>query len=403
VRERFEWAVRQGNPGWLWPDVTISDWRHALAEIERAAREILTDGVAGAPLSADPEALGVAAYTSGTGPIFGYWIEQHVLTAVPEISAVLARHLAHNRRRMGKLAGVAVEFSAALAVRGVDVTIIKGMHTALAYFPEPGTRPLSDIDMLIDPRHAETACAALQAAGFEMMHESRSVPPQQTWRLGGERPEPRTLAFVHADDPWSIDLQTSLDFRYASLGRTMRLGAVWPAGSAERWPLADSAGTVPQPLRLLHLAVHASCPISSLTLLRLIELVLVIRKDTAAGTLGWSAFLAAAERSGALAGAYPALRMCDALVPGTVPAPVLAGCERAAPPSVAQVLDRLTPATAQRVVGSSFAERFMWSTSLPATARQLVADLFPRHIPLRELWRISRARGWRLARGTLGA
>ena len=57
-----------------------------------------------------------------------------------------------------------------------------------------------------------------------------------------------------------------------------------------------------------------------MSLLRLVELVLVIRKDCAAGLLCWDAFLAMAERTGSLGFAFPALKLCDELAPGTVPA-----------------------------------------------------------------------------------
>ena len=111
---------------------------------------------------------------------------------------------------------------------------------------------------------------------------------------------------------------------------------------------------------------------------------------------------AAAARAGGLGHVYPALTLCEQLVPGTVPGKVLERACREAPPSVRRVIEPLTPATAHRVLRCSLAERFMWAPSRWAIARQVFQEAFPpgSGSPL-TLARIYRARMWRLARRTL--
>ena len=98
---------------------------------------------------------------------------------------------------------------------------------------------------------------------------------------------------------------------------------------------------------------------------------------------------------------YPALRLCEQLVPGTIPDGMLARCRQDVPPAVLRVVDPLTPATAQQVTRCSLRERFMWTPPL-AVARQVVLEIFPPgSSSLRKLAGIYRTRLWRLARRTL--
>ena len=152
---------------------------------------------------------------------------------------------------------------------------------------------------------------------------------------------------------------------------------------------------------LLHLSCHASCGLESLTLVRLTELVLVIRKGKRDGRFSWDAFMNFREEAAALPSAYPALRVAERLCPGTIPEAVLRSAERQALAAVHRVVRRLRPASAQRVTRCSLEERFMWTTSLPRLLRQLVLEVLPTNVSLAELMWIYRMRAWRLIRGTL--
>ena len=80
IAARFTWARRRGHPDYLWPDVPPERWRYALEDIERVARKVLRGGPAPIRWELDPDldakAVGVAAFTSGMGPLLGYWIDK---------------------------------------------------------------------------------------------------------------------------------------------------------------------------------------------------------------------------------------------------------------------------------------------------------------------------------------
>jgi hypothetical protein len=398
VRRRFRWAKRQGDPAWLWPEVPRAAWREALLTIEGATREALTSGAATRTVNGDPAALGLAAYTCGLGPLLGRWLEQGRLKSGPAIAPVLERHLQHSRRRAGRLQAAGLRVVRELLDRGVPVTVLKGAHTGLDYFPEPGVRPASDIDLLIDPADAETAEEVL--TGLGLVPYSRTER-ECSWRPADGPAQPRSLTHVHQDDPWSVDLHTSLDLVVSAGAPLAELDRLHPMCSARRWGPEPRAAVLDQPLLLLHLAVHAGSGLQNLTLLRLVELGLVIRQDLASEALDWRGFLEAGGRAGLLGYAYPALNLADQLWPGATPGWVLERCAAEAPAGVRRVVGRLAPATAQRIERGSLQEHFMWTSGWAERMRQLAADLVPAAGSWRELMWIYERRAWSLIRGRL--
>jgi hypothetical protein len=105
--------------------------------------------------------------------------------------------------------------------------------------------------------------------------------------------------------------------------------------------------------------------------------------------------------SGVLGFAYPALRLCEALVPGSVPAEVVESCARAAPPRARRIMEGLTPANVQRIERNSISEYFMWTRDIRDIARQILRDLVP---PIRSgpgILSVYERRLRRLARGRI--
>jgi hypothetical protein len=258
VEHRFAWAVRQGNRSWLWPDTPIAGWRSALLQIERITREILHDGRADTALTESGDRLCVAAFTSGMGPLLGYWGAVGKLRASAEVLALVDLHYRHNAIRMDMLSARAAEAVGARAGAGVRATVLKGMQTAFAYFPTPGTRPLSDIDLLVDAADRALAGEVLHCLGY-LPGKTVLFPPQQCWRMASSPPVPRSLVLTHRDGPWYIDLHTGLSQRYSAGARIVELDRLRAPGRIESWVLSLSADALAPVAMLLHLACHASC------------------------------------------------------------------------------------------------------------------------------------------------
>ena len=392
VRARFEWAKRRGTPAWLWPDVQVRDWRAALLSMQVAIRQILgRRAPATAHLDGETRAMSLACYTSGMGPLLGWWRAAGYLSCNEEIGAVLDLHFRHNRLRAQRMSAAAAELGEALSGESIRFAVLKGADTAVRYFPDPATRPASDIDLLVPAEQALHAEQVLRAGGYNLVKRSAR---ESDWRRADAAKQPRSLLLVHADDPWSVDLHTSLDFTPAAGIPLIHLDRAKPFEN-----LHSGAAGLRQPLLLLHLAAHAGTGLHNLTLLRLVELHLVVRQDESSGLLDWEHFLTLGRSVGALGAAWPALKLVDDLNPGSIPQSVLQACALDAPPRVQRVVAGLEPATAQRLGGLSIAEHFMWANGPTEVLRQLAADLVPdrswravRQVYERRLWQVRSGR-----------
>lgn len=371
LAERKAWALRRGDPRWLWPECSSGQWARAMMQIERACVSVLR-GERPAVLDGDPVATGLAGYTSGMGPLLGLWCEQGVLPASAPLAAVLSHQLHANRLRMERLVGHAAQLASALASRRIDMTLLKGIHTAGVFFPEIGCRPMSDIDVLIRPHDLAAATGVLTHLGYRQTARNSL---ESTWRQNDCPHEPHTLISLEANDPWSIDLHLSLDVCGPPGAAPARLSMA--AGTAVPSLLLAGSNELSQPLLLLHLAAHAGSGFHNLTLLRLVEIVLIARTDVAGGTLSWDDFVEVGAVTGALSFAFPALALARQLSPADIPEAVVERCALAAPPRVRRAVAELRPATAHRICSPTLREHFAWTRGSRGWLRRLAADLLP--------------------------
>jgi hypothetical protein len=399
IAERFRQAKRNGTPAWLWPDIAIEAWRAAMVRVVEITSSVLLGDRAPGVATGDPDAFGLACYTSGMGPLLGWWHEQGLFEASRDIARILDLHWRHNRTRHRRLSAIACDVAQRLEEERIAAIALKGLHTAITHFPTQGTRPMADIDLLVADADVVAAEAAFYAAGLVPGAPRRR---ETHWQRRNADARLRTLMFVHEDDPWVVDVHCSLDQYFAAGAPLVRFDEADPFGQAAPLPGLGGMKGLAQPLLLLHLATHAGGALHNLTLLRLVELYLVIKQDEAAGCLSWHELIETGVQIDALGYAYPALKLCEMLMPGTVPTIVLDRCAAAAPRRVVRFVVALTPATAQRVDRSSLAEHFMW-TSGWGKLRQLAADLVLTPQLRRAAWSIYERRAWQLLRGRVGA
>jgi putative nucleotidyltransferase-like protein len=349
----------------LWPDIPVAAFRAAERELARVVAAVLSGAPSPVSLRSPSwpggRALGVAGFVDGVGALIGFWRENGRVAAEPAVAALFATHLDHGRRRVARLRYELVRVVGALAERRVDVWVLKGMHTGYRYFPEPGTRTSSDIDLLVHPDDWLAACDVLRGLGLvERKHLSQ--PRDSAWAPPTAQRVP-TLQYVHADGPWSIDLHRSLDrLPFEGLETRLRFPDV---SAGEVWKeFGPPVRILGQPLLLAYLALHASSHFYGITLIRLIELVLVAQHDFARHPERWEAFGDLVARTRSERFVFPALDLAERLVPGSIDGRVLARIAGAAPRRLRRMVRRMTPASAPRLHPyPALRERFVWLAS----------------------------------------
>ena len=352
----------------LWPEVSASAFQAAQREMVRVTAAVLAGAPSPVrlelPRGADTRALGVAASAAGMGPLLGFWCATERVDAQESVLDLLARHLDHGRRRAARLRQELERIVVPFADRGIEVLVLKGTDTSYRYFPEPGTRPSSDLDLLVAPHDIAAARTVLRNLGFAEEGPGHGDRYRSTWTPPGVDGI-RSLELAHADNPWSVDLHVSLD-REMFPDRPMtfgtppptpgpRDGEVWQEFSRPVWVLRE-------PLLLAYLAAHTSSHFYAITLVRLVELVLVARRDF--GEDDWRAFADLVRRTATGRFVFPAFYLAEQLAPGAMDALTLEEVEAAAPRWLRKRVRATTPASAQRLHPYPFRERFLWATTL---------------------------------------
>jgi hypothetical protein len=349
-----------------------------MAQIVRITRERLrgTPDCSEMPLQLHKQsALGPAAYSAGMGALLGYWVEEQRVRVGDEPADILARHLDHGRRRFARLEGELHRVLRAFAQHGVRATLLKGIHTGRTYLPDAGTRPLADIDLLVPASGFGAACAAMGRAGF--LERRRTTRPFRSEWVKRDAPlfEP-SLELNHVDNPWAVDLHCSLDRRYFR-GCVADLTAELEAHTIPDPVGGQGAVVLAQPLLTAFLALHASYAIHQLQLIRLVELVLVIRRDRENGSLVWSALLDLLARTGTARFVYPAFDLAERLAPGTLDSPVRASLRNATSERMQRVVQDIAAGGTFRLSRRSLDDKLMWARGLWELLRNLFELLWP--------------------------
>lgn len=313
-----------GDPAALWPGTSRRGREEAHRRLARAAAAVLAGEAPPGDLAVDRHISvrewSAAAYQAGMGALIGYWIERGTLQADDACRRLFAEHLDHGRRRAQRLLAAFATIHDALSAEGIEPVILKTLHT-WSYFPEPGTRPCTDIDLLVRPTElARTACA-LQKAGLREIR-STSRPWRSEWQDAAARGELHSLDLDHADNPWTLDLHIALE-RFYFRGVWARFGDAAFRYRAFHHLAGRRVAVLAHPLLAAFLAVHAGYGMDTVRLVRIVELVLVLRRDAATAALDWDALGELLRSSETARFAWPALELAERLAPGTVALAVL--------------------------------------------------------------------------------
>lgn len=374
ARQRAWRATR--DPAAIWPGLNLDALQHAADGIGSATAHVINGRVGMLPLAAgvDARVFGIAGLVTGMGPLLGWWLERGMLECDETVGDVFREHLAHARLRQKRITSGVSPALRALQLAGITPAIIKGFHTGRRYFPDPATRPLADVDIVVEPTEIPRAERALERAGFtpsariEKPYKRNWYPPDHDGRVW-------SLELWHERSPWAIELHGGVSFE-ALFRNGARLDTRNGFGG-----IAHLAGigarVATHPLLAALLAVHLSTELHSGRLLRAIELVFVARRDTAAGLLDWDAVAELLERSNAVRYAYPALALVEQIAPGTVWPTMLDRASRASTAAAKRVVLGLTPTSDIVERGVSMSQRLMWATTPLQVARRLAALVAP--------------------------
>jgi hypothetical protein len=318
-------------------------------------------------------ALLIAGHTSGIGTLLGRWIADGIAVARGDVARGFSTQLSHARRRADRIAREVAPALDALDARGVKPVALRGFHTSRVYFEEPGLRRVADVDLLVPPRQIGKAEAALHSIGFRP-----TTPLLRPYRRDWIGPDVSAEIFsVEVEDErnrWTLDLHASLD-RLFHPGAVARLDSeldhVEPIEIDGRSLLA-----LRPPLLLLSLACHCSQELHANRLLRLVEIVRVIRADRASGRLDWDEFLSMTKRTGAARYTYPALALAEELAPGTVDARVLALGRRGSTWAARHAVERLSPAGGSSDRRGAL-RQLMWTGGSVAVLHWLLCAVWP--------------------------
>lgn len=391
------------DPNGLWPETTADQRLAAYQQILTATGQVLAGqpGRLEAATGSATRALGIAAFLSGMGPMLGWWIEQGVIAAPPSVAELLAEHLVHGRLRVPRATEHLRAVLAALSRRGIIPVVLKGSYTARRYFPDPAARSAADADLLVTPDQFPAARETLRALGMACLTR-HTRPQREEWGPPGPLPV-QSIELRHEANPLVVDLHQSLDRTYFP-GVIAGLGS--PA-SADLAPWDSPFGptrVLAQPFLAAHLALHAGSDFPDGQLVRIVELVLVLRQDTAAGALALDPLRALLRRTNTERFAYPAFQMAATLSPEAVDPGLLGDLASATTPRMRDAVAACFHSLPFHSGRKSIQLHLVWAKGPCQVARKLLDLAYPTgpDISLRDRLRIWRRRLGFLASGRVG-
>jgi hypothetical protein len=354
---------RTGDIAELWPDFSGAELHAGHAAVCGVTRAMLRNPRAAVSLEGTSEretaALGIAAFASGMGPLLGWWIERGLVTASAAARQILAVHLDHGRRRITAIRRALTKILGELRSEGVEPVLLKGLHTGSVYFPEPGTRPAGDIDILVRPAERDAAAAALSRAGWREVRRT-VYGARSEWTPANREQTVQSLEFDHADNPWGVDLHTALE-RWYFRGVRAGFGDLAFRYTASITIDGEPVRVLSGPMLPAFLALHASLDLVRMRLVRLVELVLVLRQGAGNGTLDWNALLALLDHTETLRFVIPALALAERLCPATVDERLVALGQGLLTGRMRRVMAAVEAAAMAPLTYRSLDDRLMWA------------------------------------------
>jgi len=279
----------------------------------------------------------------------------------------------------------AADVCKAVSQATVPPVVLKGLSLSERVYPTTGTRPIGDLDLLLEHEHVPAAYEALCSMGYRRQRQANGG--RELGKVVLERRDPDSTGLpvitveIHADV-----MRGRLDNRIAR-----RLQVAQWLERAQSWELLGAPVRVLEATDcLLFLSAHITLQHGYFDLLWLMDLALVMQR--LADALEWDAFNTRAERLGLRGAVYYPLLCCERLL-------------GVGPPE--GVLERLRPSGIRRgILASAGHVKSCWDWNrLPSRAEVLLRRTFTLDSlfdQLAYLWELLRLGGlgdwWRTSR-----
>jgi hypothetical protein len=198
-----------------------------------------------------------------------------------------------------------------LATAGLEVTLLKGADLRLRVYPDPATRPMTDLDLLVAPHDLARTRAVLESLGYCVI--KAHVAQRSGFR---ERFAPADIYEPPPDLTLKVDLHWGLWHQYSFYG--LPLAPIQAQALPAHFQGVPVKVLAPEHL-LMHLSLHAYWDF--VLIRQLVDLALT----AATLPVEWSRLQAEASRWGCQAPVFQVLSLVRQLSPEVVPAAVLAG------------------------------------------------------------------------------
>ncbi len=216
-----------------------------------------------------------------------------------------------------------------LATAGLEVTLLKGADLRLRVYPDPATRPMTDLDLLVAPHNLARTRVVLESLGYRVIEAH--VAQRSGFR---ERFAPADIYEPPPGLTLKVDLHWGLWHQYSFYG----LPPAPIQAQALRAQLQEVPVKVLSPEHLLiHLCLHAYWDFV------LVRQLVDIALTAATLPVDWSRLQVEASRWGCQAPLYQVLSLVQRLSPEVVPTVVLANLAGHQDPWAEKLIHTETP------------------------------------------------------------
>lgn len=296
-------------------------------------------------LRADPDKLVISAIVLGLAPLLHWQLSLWGITLPPRAWAKLQSARSASVERQLAIQSQLAELLAASARSHVTPIILKGAFLAVHVYPEPGLRPMNDIDMLVRPAELSQIGAVLVRLGYvghykDPAEGARVVKHTSTFQKPGAASGVAN-PYLNTGAERTVEPHVSLEESWFGLRADITPG-VWERSIETDIDGHTARALCPSDL-MLHLCIHLTFHLIMgwPSLVQLLDLLWVSRRLSESD---WEQVSRRANDQLAAGFIYAALRLAQVALAAPVPQNVLAQLAAATPASVRVHAARLSAA-----------------------------------------------------------